>query len=85
MVVNDLERKITRIGQSYGVTIPLEMLKENGIDPGDSVVVEGKDGEISLRKSRKVELPKGISSDFFDVLEETVQEHDEAFKGLVDH
>lgn len=84
MVVKDLERKITRIGQSYGVTIPLEMLKENGIDPGDSVVVEGKDGEISLRKSRKVELPKGISSDFFDVLEKTVQEHDEAFKGLVD-
>lgn len=83
MGVKSLERKVTRIGKSYGVTIPFDLLKENGIEPGDSVIVEGKDGEISLRKSRKVELPEGISSDFFDVLEETVQEHGEAFKGLV--
>lgn len=80
----DFERKVTKIGKSYAVTIPLELLKENGIEPGDKVQLRGKNGEISIRKSRKVELPEGISPDFFEVLEETINEHDEALKGLVD-
>lgn len=80
----ELERKITRIGKSYGVTIPLELLKEHGIDPGDMVQISSHDGEISLQKSRKVSLPKGISSDFFEVLKETTAKHEEALKGLVD-
>jgi len=83
-VVNGLERKITRIGRSYGVTIPLDMLKENGIEPGDVVNVTGKDGEISFKKNRKVDLPDGISPDFFEALERNTQKHDETLKGLID-
>ncbi|WP_240377279.1 AbrB/MazE/SpoVT family DNA-binding domain-containing protein [Bacillus piscicola] len=84
MVVNNLERKVTKIGRSYGITIPLDMLKEHGIKPGDTVSVTGKDGEISFKKSRKVDLPDGISSDFFEVLERNTQKHDETLKGLID-
>lgn len=79
-----LERKVMKIGKSYGVTIPLDLLKKNGINPGDMVQLSSNDGEISLQKSRMVTLPEGISSDFFDVLEETTKKHDEALKGLVD-
>jgi len=80
----ELERKITKIGKSYGVTIPLELLKEHGIDPGDMVQISSHNGEISLQKSRKVDIPKRISSDFFEVLEETTTQHGEALKRLVD-
>ncbi|MFC0165243.1 AbrB/MazE/SpoVT family DNA-binding domain-containing protein [Bacillus capparidis] len=79
-----MERKVTKIGKSYGVTFPLELLKGAGLEPGDTVQIEQKDGDIILRKSRKIELPNGISPDFFDVLEETMKEHGEALKGLVD-
>lgn len=79
-----LERKVTKIGKSYGVTIPLDLLRRNGIDPGDMVQLTSENGKISLQKSHKVTLPEGISPDFFDVLEETTKKHDEALKGLVD-
>ncbi|SFA56854.1 hypothetical protein SAMN05216169_10581, partial [Anoxybacillus pushchinoensis] len=35
-------------------------------------------------KSKKVDLPKGISQDFFEVLNETLEEYDETIKGLID-
>lgn len=79
----ELERKITMVGKSYGVTIPLGLLKENGIELSDIVKLSGQNREISLQKSRKVNLPKGISTDFFEVLEETTKKHEEALKGLV--
>lgn len=82
--VKALERKVTKIGKSYGVTLPLDMLKDAGLKPGDTVHVEQIDGDIILRKSRKIELPEGISPDFFDLLEETYQEYEETLKGLVD-
>lgn len=80
----ELERKITRIGKSYGVTIPLDLLKELDIDLGDMVQLTNEDGKILLRKSRRVTLPEGISPDFFDVLKETTEKYDETLKGLVD-
>ncbi|MFZ4451436.1 AbrB/MazE/SpoVT family DNA-binding domain-containing protein [Salibacterium aidingense] len=82
--VSNLERKIINIGRSHGVTLPNEMLKKHGIDPGDVVNVISKDGEIVIQKSRKVNLPEGISSDFFDVLERNAKKHDETIKELKD-
>lgn len=80
----DLNRKITKIGRSYGVTIPLEMLKEYGIEPGDTVKLSGSKTGIEIHKSRTVELPEGISSDFFDVLQRNADEHEKTIKGLID-
>ncbi|HET7627878.1 MAG TPA: AbrB/MazE/SpoVT family DNA-binding domain-containing protein [Bacillales bacterium] len=79
-----LERKVTKIGRSYGVTIPIEMLREHGIEPGDYVNVKSVDGMISISKSRKVDLPEGISPDFFEVLERNTKKHHETFHGLKD-
>ncbi|GAA0382057.1 AbrB/MazE/SpoVT family DNA-binding domain-containing protein [Bacillus horti] len=84
MAVKNMERKITKIGRSIGVTFPLDMLKAAGLKPGDIVSIEQKGEEIILRKSRKIELPEGIDQDFFDLFEETYQEYEETIKGLVD-
>ncbi|OEF96849.1 AbrB/MazE/SpoVT family DNA-binding domain-containing protein [Desulfuribacillus alkaliarsenatis] len=81
--MNNAERKITKIGNSFGVTIPNELLKQAGLKHGDDIQLELKDGEIKISKSRMVALPEGISDDFFDVLNETVSDYDRTIKGLV--
>ena len=78
------ERKVIKIGKSYGVTLPVEMLAEQGIQYGDMVEVKTDKDTITIRKVQKVSLPDGISPDFFEILEETAQLHGEALKKLVD-
>lgn len=78
-----LERKITKIGNSLGITIPHELLQQAGLQQGDDIQLEFVDGVIQLVKSRKVSLPDGISEDFFDVLNDTVKHYDQTIKGLV--
>lgn len=78
------ERKVIKIGKSYGVTLPVWMLEEQGIQYGDIVEVSNDNDAITIRKAQKVSLPDGISPDFFEILEETAQKHDEALKRLVD-
>ncbi|MBB5354781.1 hypothetical protein HNR43_000740 [Anoxybacillus mongoliensis] len=46
--------------------------------------MELENNQIVVKKSNKVNLPKGISKDFFDVLNETLEAYDETIKGLVD-
>ncbi|MBA2878585.1 antitoxin component of MazEF toxin-antitoxin module [Anoxybacillus kamchatkensis] len=62
----------------------MEFLQKLDIHQGDEVQMEFKDNQIVIKKSNKVNLPKGISKDFFDVLNETLEEYDETIKGLVD-
>ncbi|WP_449354295.1 AbrB/MazE/SpoVT family DNA-binding domain-containing protein [Virgibacillus natechei] len=78
------ERKVTKIGNSYGITFPKELLKEAGISYGDNVQLEVREGEIVLKKGKQVELPEGISEDFFDVLERNTDKHKETINELVD-
>ena len=35
------------------------------------------------RYERKVTLPEGVDAEFMDILNEVINEHDKAFKGLV--
>ncbi|MDO0877167.1 AbrB/MazE/SpoVT family DNA-binding domain-containing protein [Anoxybacillus gonensis] len=62
----------------------MEFLQKLDIHQGDEIQMEFKDNQIVIKKSNKVNLPKGISKDFFDVLNETLEEYDETIKGLVD-
>ncbi|UJL47347.1 AbrB/MazE/SpoVT family DNA-binding domain-containing protein [Virgibacillus sp. NKC19-16] len=78
------ERKVTKIGNSYGITFPKELLKEAGISYGDNVQLEVKEGDIVLKKGKQVELPEGISEDFFEVLERNTDKHKETINELVD-
>lgn len=78
------ERKVTKIGNSYGITFPKDLLKEAGISYGDDVQIELKNGEIVINKKEDVKLPKGLSPDFFEVLERNVTKHEKTIRDLVD-
>ena len=78
------ERRVTKIGNSYGITIPTELLKQVGLAQGDDVQVEVKEGKIVLRKKEQLTLPEGVDAEFMDILNDVIKEHDKAFKGLVD-
>nr|WP_256558310.1 AbrB/MazE/SpoVT family DNA-binding domain-containing protein [Halobacillus sp. A1] len=82
--MDQFERKVTKIGNSFGITLPTELLKQVGLSQGDDVQVEVKDGKIVLRKKEEIRLPEGVDAEFMDVLNDVINEHDKAFKGLVD-
>ena len=83
-VMYEMERKVTKIGNSLGVTIPADVLKKIDVVQGDEITLDLREGEIILRKSRKIHLPNGISSDFFEILSQTMDQFDETIKGLRD-
>jgi len=74
---------VTKIGNGFGITLPIELLKQVGLAHGDDVQVELKDGEIVLRKKEQVTLPEGVNAEFIDILNDVINEHDKAFRGLV--
>ncbi|MDQ0257551.1 putative addiction module antidote [Evansella vedderi] len=81
--MDQFERKVTKIGNSFGITLPAELLREVGLSQGDDVQVEVKDGKIVLRKKEQINLPEGVDAEFMDILNDVIKEHDKAFKGLV--
>ncbi len=60
------------------------MLLEAGISYGDNIQIEQRNGEIVLSKKEEIKLPKGISADFFEVLERNTNKHEETIRDLVD-
>lgn len=85
--VNQLHRayrKITRIGNSLGITFTKEALRSLGLDIGDEVevMVNGTKGEIVIRKVAGV--PPGIDPRFFETLTENVERYRETIEGLKD-
>ncbi|TMU87149.1 AbrB/MazE/SpoVT family DNA-binding domain-containing protein [Bacillus sp. BHET2] len=78
------ERKVTKIGNSFGITLPTDLLKQVGLAQGDDVQVEVIEGKIVLRKKEQLTLPEGVDAEFMDILNDVIKEHDQAFKGLVD-
>lgn len=79
-----VERKLTKVGNSVGLTLPIELLKEVGLSLGEHVQVGAEDGKIFLQKKEQVNLPDGVDAAFMDILNDVITEHDRAFKGLVD-
>ncbi|MCC5804107.1 AbrB/MazE/SpoVT family DNA-binding domain-containing protein [Rossellomorea vietnamensis] len=78
------ERKVTKIGNSLGITLPTDLLKQVGLAQGDDVQVEVVEGKIVLRKKEQLTLPEGVDAEFMDILNDVIKEHDQAFKGLGD-
>ncbi|WP_018888177.1 AbrB family transcriptional regulator [Paenibacillus massiliensis] len=81
----DMERKVTKFGNSLGITMT-DALKQIGLEQGDTVNIEVSpdSGEIRIKKSTKVSLPVGISSDFMTTLTEVIEEYDQTLQGLKD-
>jgi len=83
--VIEMERKVTKFGNSLGITMT-EALKQIGLEVGDTVSIDVKEenGEIIIRRARKVQLPAGISSDFLDTLSQVMEDYDDTLKNLKD-
>lgn len=72
--MDPVHRKVTKIGNSLGVTFHKDLLKKINVDLGDDleIIVNENEGEIVLRKSPKV--PQGLDPRFFDVLQANVEQ-----------
>lgn len=77
-------RKITKIGNSLGLSLPPEMLKKINLNKGDQVIIDVEDDKLIIKKQPSLQIPEGISPDFFDILSETMEEYDKTIKGLRD-
>jgi antitoxin MazE len=66
-----MQRKIRRIGNSLGVVLPLEVLKDVNLGDGDIVEIElRKDkGEIILRNPKITSITSDFESRVIDVVE----------------
>ncbi|MBN2981586.1 MULTISPECIES: AbrB/MazE/SpoVT family DNA-binding domain-containing protein [Cohnella] len=68
-------RKIGRMGNSLGVSLPKSLAAKLNISQGDEIeFIENDRGEVLLRKARQSKLPDNVRPEvleaFFDVFEE---------------
>lgn len=73
--VTRYSRKIGRMGNSLGVSLPKALADKLNISQGDEIeFIENERGEVVLRKSRVALLPEQVRPEvleaFFDVFEE---------------
>ena len=82
--MNPVHRKVTKIGNSLGITLNKELLSKVNLDQGDDVEVTVREdtGEIILRKTPKV--PSCLDPQFFDVLKTNVDKYRKTLEGLKD-
>jgi antitoxin MazE len=72
----EVERKIRKVGNSLGVLLPSDMLKEIGIENGDSVFVSVVDGEIIIRSAAQKKMNDKFKEKVIAIIEEYMEEHD---------
>jgi putative addiction module antidote len=82
--VSEIERKITKIGNSLGVTLPHEVLDHLDIKQGDEVSFHLENGHVKIKKKANLKLPKGIDAEFLEQMNDMINEYDKTFKGLVE-
>lgn len=89
MAVKDVERKVTKVGNSSGLTLPQDVLNHMSIKQGDEVKFNlEEDGRVSIKKSTTLNLDvlnnNGIDQDFLDGLQDLFENYDETLKNLAD-
>ena len=73
--VKRYSRKIGRMGNSLGVSLPKSLAEKLNVSQGDEIeFIENDRGEVVLKKVRQVQLPDNVRPEvleaFFDVFEE---------------
>jgi len=87
MAVREVERKVTKIGNSLGVTLPAEVLEHMNATQGDKVTFILEDnGKVSFKKHEKLDLSglDGLDQDFIDGLQSLFDNYDNTLKNLAD-
>ncbi len=79
MAVFEVERKVTRIGNSLGVTLPQEVLKHLEIKHGDKIKFKlEENGNVSVQKFTP------IDEDFLEGFKYAFENYDDALRNLAD-
>jgi len=73
------QQTLRKIGNSVGIIIPNEVLKELDLKEGDTVYINQDSNSIIINKS--INYPK-VSPEFLRVAEKVSQEYDATFKEL---
>ncbi|MFD1337132.1 AbrB/MazE/SpoVT family DNA-binding domain-containing protein [Oceanobacillus iheyensis] len=82
-----VDRKITKIGNSLGVSLPQDVLEHLDIKQGDKVRINlEEDGRISIKKfvPNNDDVLKNLDQDFLDGLEYVFKNYDDTLKNLAD-
>ncbi|MFT8363092.1 MAG: AbrB/MazE/SpoVT family DNA-binding domain-containing protein [Sporolactobacillus sp.] len=79
-----MERKIFKMGNSYGSTYPREVLDHLNVKPGDEITFENmSDGTVIIKKREAISLLDGIDAAFMTMVNDIVRDNDAVFRGLV--
>lgn len=87
MAVTNVERKITRIGNSLGITLPQEVLDHLQVKQGDEIKLQlEKDGTVSFKRQKKINYGalEDIDQEFLDGMQDLFDNYDQTLKNLVD-
>lgn len=86
MAVVEMERKVTKVGNSLGITLPQEVLKHANIAQGDEIKFTlEKDGTVSFKKYKPLNtevLEDSIDQDFLDGLQDLFENYDNTLRNL---
>lgn len=84
--VKEMERKITRIGNSIGVTLPQEILDHLQLKQGDEIKFTLEDGKVSFKKNHvlNTDVLEGIDQDFLDGMKDLFDNYDNTLRNLSD-
>ena len=72
----EVERKIRKIGNSLGVIIPSNMLKEIGVGDGDTVFIALENDEIKIRNIAQKQSSDEFKQKVITIVEEYLKERD---------
>lgn len=79
----NVQRKIFKMGNSYGSTYPTEVLKHLHVKPGDQVEFKLQaDGTVTIKRKNNVQLPDGIDPELIKMVTGVMNQYDKAIKEL---
>ncbi len=86
VAVKQVERKVTKIGNSLGVTLPGEVLTHLGISQGDDIRFSLEDGKVSIKKRHDINLDglEDIDQEFLEGVKVLFDNFDDALRNLAD-
>ena len=81
-----MRRKICSIGNSRGVSLPVEALEKLRLAVGSEVdvVLDEEHGRILIEPVRKAEAPEGIDAHFASQVSEFIEQYGPALKKLAE-
>ncbi|CAG9622791.1 AbrB/MazE/SpoVT family DNA-binding domain-containing protein [Sutcliffiella rhizosphaerae] len=88
MAVKALERKVTKVGNSLGITLPQEALEHAKAKQGDELKFTlNDDGSITLKKYQPLQLDvledMDIDQEFLEGMKDLVDNYDNTLRNLV--